>query len=87
MVALALTSPVMPPKAADTTQITIRVPSVWLSRADKIASTLSLQGLDISRTDAFRHALALGLDAVEKQHGLSEPEPKAPKKKPLQLTK
>lgn len=74
-----------PAKAASPhVQITLRVPIDWLPRADALAAALSQPGLELSRTDAMRRALAEGLEALERQHNVQkEPSPKPTKKKPL----
>ena len=45
-----------------TIQISIRVPPEWLETAEKLAAELSRPGLEVSRTEAFRAALAFGLE-------------------------
>lgn len=45
-----------------TIQISIRVPPEWLETAEKLAVELSRPGLEVSRTEAFRAALAFGLE-------------------------
>jgi len=50
-----------------TTQFTFRIPAAWVERADRIGEGLSRPGLEISRTDAVRAALAMGLDALERE--------------------
>jgi hypothetical protein len=50
-----------------TVQVTFRVPAAWVERADNIGRRLSRAGLQITRTDALRASLAVGLDAIEKE--------------------
>lgn len=55
----------MPSKShqrTDTIQISMRVPPAWLETAEQIALSLSRPGLEITRTEAFRAALAFGLE-------------------------
>jgi hypothetical protein len=52
---------------ADTVQITFRVPSGWMKRADVLASKLSRPGIVATRTDALRAALAEGLNAFDRK--------------------
>ena len=65
----------VPRPPSDTVQIAIRVPREWLTRADEIAKVISRPGVTMSRTDAFRAAIAAGFET------LSEP-PIAASKKP-----
>jgi predicted DNA-binding protein len=51
-------------KKTDTTQVAFRIPREWIRRADTIAKKLSRPGLEASRTDALRAALALGFEAL-----------------------
>lgn len=54
----------MPRPPSDTVQIAIRVPRDWLQRADALAGQLSRPGVTMSRTDAFRAAIASGFDVL-----------------------
>ncbi len=54
----------MPRPPSDTVQIAIRVPREWLARADEVAKAISRPGVTMSRTDAFRAAIASGFDAL-----------------------
>mgnify|MGYP002652584757 CR=1 FL=1 len=61
----AVSSPVMAAKRAERAepiQITMRVPPEWLETAEKLAAELSRPGLEVTRTEAFRAALAFGLE-------------------------
>ena len=53
----------MPRPPANTVQIGLRVPEAWLEEIDEIAKYLSKPGMEASRTDAFRHAIRVGIDA------------------------
>jgi hypothetical protein len=44
-----------------TIQIAIRIPAEWAKWADDLALAISRPGMTITRTDAFRVALAEGL--------------------------
>lgn len=55
----------MPRPPSDTTQVTVRVANDWIARADRLAEQLARPGLPVTRTDAFRAAIAYGLDALE----------------------
>ena len=57
-------------------QIGIRVPPEWLEDAERLALALSRPGLEVTRTEAFRAALARGLEAM-----LAEAAAEKPKKK------
>jgi hypothetical protein len=52
---------------ADTVQITFRMPTEWLARADALAKLISRPGFEASRTDAFRAAIARGFEAFESE--------------------
>jgi hypothetical protein len=54
----------VPRPPSDTVQIAIRVPRAWLAQADELATRLSRPGVTMSRTDAFRAAIASGFDAL-----------------------
>jgi hypothetical protein len=53
----------MPRPPSDAVQIAIRVPKAWLAQADDVAKLISRPGFEASRTDAFRAAMARGLEA------------------------
>lgn len=57
----------MPKKTKDTpsTQVGVRLDADLLRRLDALAARLSRPGLQLSRADAVRIALATGLDAIE----------------------
>ena len=54
----------VPRPPSDTVQIAIRVPRAWLAEADELAARLSRPGVNMSRTDAFRAAIASGFEAL-----------------------
>jgi len=54
----------MPRPPSDTVQIAIRVPREWLATADELAKQISRPGVTMSRTDAFRAAIAAGFDVL-----------------------
>ena len=58
------TSP-MPRPPSDAVQIAIRVPQEWLARADKLIPSVARPGVQATRTDVFRAAIASGLSALE----------------------
>lgn len=57
-------------------QIGIRVPPEWLDDAERLAAALSRPGLEVTRTEAFRAALARGLESL-----LAETTPEKTRKK------
>lgn len=65
----------MPRPPSDTIQITARVPSAWPAEFDELAAALSRSrpGLTITRTDAYRIALARGLQELQRELGLDGP--------------
>lgn len=64
--------------------IGIRVSDAMVARLDRIARTLSAraEGANISRSDAARIALHLGIDAHERKLGLTSGEGAPPANKP-----
>lgn len=60
-------------------QIALRVPVEWLEEADALAERLAVRGLEQTRTDILRRAIAEGLAVLqlEAQEGASN----APKQK------
>lgn len=59
-----VTSKVMKQRKKEPVQIGIRVPPEWLDDAERLAAALSRPGLDVTRTEAFRAALARGLESL-----------------------
>lgn len=57
----------MPRPHADTVQVTFRIPSHWVQEADALASAMSRHGMQATRTDAFREAMARGFRAIEEE--------------------
>jgi len=53
----------------DTQQVTFRVPSDWLDRADELAIQMTDEedGIQHTRTDVFRKAIAIGLGELERR--------------------
>jgi hypothetical protein len=54
----------VPRPPSDTVQIAIRVERGWLAKADELAARISRPGVTMSRTDAFRAAIAAGFEAL-----------------------
>ena len=48
----------------DPVQIALRVPPEWLEEAERLALALSRPGLEVTRTEAFRAAIARGLESL-----------------------
>lgn len=46
-------------------QIAIRVPNAWVKRASALVSQVAQPGMNVTRTDVFRVAIARGLEAME----------------------
>lgn len=59
-----VTSAQMKQRKKDPVQIGIRVPPEWLEDAERLAAALSRPGLEVTRTEAFRAALARGLESL-----------------------
>lgn len=49
---------------AGVVQFNLRIPQEWLADADEIGEGLTRPGLEVTRTDAMRMALALGLKTM-----------------------
>ena len=60
-------------KKGSTIQIALRVPADWIARTDRLTSLLSQPGMEATRTDVFRSAIARGLSDLE----ALDPPPKA----------
>ena len=62
----------MPRPPSDTIQITARVPASWPAEFDALAVALSTSrpGMTITRTDAYRIALARGLQELQAELGV-----------------
>lgn len=54
----------MKQRKKDPVQIAIRVPPEWLEDAARLANQLSRPGLEVTRTEAFRAAMARGLESL-----------------------
>lgn len=50
----------MPRPPSNSVQLAIRIPAEWLAEADEIAKLISTPGVDMTRSDAFRAAIARG---------------------------
>lgn len=61
--------PTAPAQNKGTVQLAFRIPEEWLYQADRVAEFLVRPGLEITRTDAMRIALARGLEAFLKEMG------------------
>ena len=66
----------MPRPPSDSVQIAIRIPRSWLAEADKVAALIGQPGFQATRTDAFRAALARGLEAIQAEHAPATKKPK-----------
>lgn len=51
--------------APATTQVSFKIPTEWLARADGIADRLSRDAPPVSRTDALRLAISRGFRVLE----------------------
>lgn len=67
----------VPRPKTDTLQLAVRIPRAWLARLDALVPKIAQAGVQTTRTDAIRAALAKGLDVLEAQFG-DEPKTKAP---------
>ncbi len=57
------------PATANDTPVSLRLPDVWLKRADALIEFLSKPGIGVTRSDVLRSAIARGLDAIEAERG------------------
>lgn len=55
---------------AETVQLSVRVPANWLARLDAIAAEMSRPGIELSRADALRAAVAEGILVLAKPIGV-----------------
>jgi|HubBroStandDraft_1064217.scaffolds.fasta_scaffold428071_1 hypothetical protein len=63
----------VPRPKTDTLQLAVRIPRAWLSRLDALIPKIAQAGVQTTRTDAIRAALAKGIDALEAQFGDDTP--------------
>ncbi len=52
------------PMAEKQVQIAVRIPEAWLKDAAKVAELVSMPGMKVTQTAAFRLALRRGLTAL-----------------------
>jgi len=64
------------PPSGNDTQVAIRLPNEWIERADALMAPLSRPGIQVSRSDVLRAALARGLDALEAETQATKPKTK-----------
>jgi hypothetical protein len=55
----------VPRPKTDTLQLAVRIPKAWLARLDALVPKIAQAGVQTTRTDAIRAALAIGPDALE----------------------
>ena len=55
-------------KTKVTIQFAVRVPSEWMTRADALIDSVMPAGVEITRSDVMRMAIAEGLNTLEAQH-------------------
>jgi hypothetical protein len=80
----------VPRAKTDTLQLAVRIPREWLARLDALVPKIAQAGVQTTRTDAIRAALAKGLDALETQLGNAEREAVSvgdAKRRPLPVSK
>jgi hypothetical protein len=63
----------LPRPKTDTLQLAVRIPRAWLERLDALVPKIAQAGVQTTRTDAIRAALAKGLDALEVQFADAPP--------------
>jgi hypothetical protein len=54
----------------DTVQVSCRVQTAWVQRAEAVAERIHRFGGSASTASVFRAAIAIGLEALEKEHGI-----------------
>lgn len=68
------------PPSENSTQIAIRMPDEWLTRADTLIPWITRPGIAATRTDVIRAAIARGLAALEAEHAAETKAKKSAKK-------
>jgi len=53
------------PPSDNSTQVAPRMPAAWIKRADALIPKIARPGINATRTDVMRAALARGLSALE----------------------
>jgi hypothetical protein len=71
MGAAALQVEAMAPRPTDTIQVTVRIKPEWIAAADVIAAKLSRPGLEVTRADAYRIAMARGFEELQRELGIA----------------
>ncbi len=64
----------MPPREpSDDTQqqISVRLPVAWLEALDRLAAAMSRPGIDLTRANALRAAVARGIEELSKELGVT----------------
>jgi hypothetical protein len=72
--------PEMPRETVETIQISVRVPMSVVDELDALARELSPPGIDLSRADVLRAAIAVGVKRL-REEGLPQRERPAPTRK------
>jgi hypothetical protein len=67
--------------SSNNTQLTLRVPGDWQALADELATLMSRPGVPMSRSDAYRAAIARGLEVLRAEYS-AETKGAAPARKP-----
>ncbi len=57
------------PKRQPTILVAVRMPKAWVDEADRLAAVMSKPGLELTRTDVFRMAIAEGMKQVAEPRG------------------
>ncbi len=60
-------------------QIALRIPAEWLEEADALVARLAVPGLEQTRSDILRRAIAEGLKILQEEAGRDERERKQKK--------
>jgi len=64
---MAVVQEPMAKKSKPATQVTVRIDNDWLERLDALSTALSRPGLELTRVDAIRMAIARGLQEMERE--------------------
>jgi hypothetical protein len=68
------------PPSENSSQIAIRLPEEWLTRADALAPWITRPGIAATRSDVLRAAIARGLESLEAERA-TDAKSKKPAKK------
>lgn len=62
--------------AEDSQHVGVRLPGAYVARIDALAERFLLEGYESGRAAVLRAVVGVGLDMLEKKHGIARPKPR-----------